>query len=44
MVGLSQLVLDHRPWLSDLEINPLIVLGNNEGARAVDVRAVRRNA
>jgi acyl-CoA synthetase (NDP forming) len=44
MVGLSQLFLDHRPWLSDLEINPLIVLGRNEGARAVDVRAVRRNA
>ena len=44
MVGLSRLFLDHRPWLSDLEINPLIVLGNNEGARAVDVRAVRRNA
>ena len=43
MVGLSQLFLDHRPWLSDLEINPLIVLGTNEGARAVDVRAVRRN-
>jgi acetyltransferase len=43
MVGLSQLFLDHRPWLSDLEINPLIVLGKNEGARAVDVRAVRRN-
>jgi acyl-CoA synthetase (NDP forming) len=42
MVGLSQLFLDHRPWLSDLEINPLIVRGNNEGARAVDVRAVRR--
>jgi succinyl-CoA synthetase beta subunit len=42
MIGLSQLFLDHRPWLSDLEINPLIVLGNNEGARAVDVRAVRR--
>jgi hypothetical protein len=38
MVGLSQLFLDHRPWLSDLEINPLIVLGSNEGARAVDVR------
>jgi succinyl-CoA synthetase beta subunit len=44
MVGLSQLFLDHRPWLSDLEINPLIVLGANEGVRAVDVRAVRRNA
>src|SRR3954470_4930263 len=44
MVGLSQLFLDHRPWLSDLEINPLIVLEKTEGARAVDVRTVRRNA
>jgi len=44
MVGLSQLFLDHRPWLSDLEINPLIVLDSNEGARAVDVRVMRRNA
>jgi acyl-CoA synthetase (NDP forming) len=42
MTGLSRLFLDHRPWLSDLEINPLIVLGRNEGLRAVDVRVVRR--
>lgn len=42
MTGLSRLFLDHRPWLSDLEINPLIVLAQNEGARAVDVRMVRR--
>ncbi len=31
MTGLSRLFLDHRPWLSDLEINPLIVLAENEG-------------
>ena len=43
MVGLSRLFLDHRPWLSDLEINPLIVLGKTEGVRAVDVRVVRRS-
>ncbi len=42
MVGLSGLFLDHRPWLSDIEINPLIVLARNEGARAVDVRVVPR--
>jgi acyl-CoA synthetase (NDP forming) len=42
MTGLSRLFLDHRPWLSDLEINPLIVLGKNEGVRAVDVRVVPR--
>ena len=42
MTGLSRLFLDHRPWLSDLEINPLIVLAQGEGVRAVDVRVVRR--
>jgi succinyl-CoA synthetase beta subunit len=42
MVGLSRLFSDHRAWLSDLEINPLIVLAAGEGVRAVDVRPVRR--
>ena len=42
MTGLSRLFVDHRAWLSDLEINPLIVLAQGDGARAVDVRAVRR--
>jgi succinyl-CoA synthetase beta subunit len=42
MTGLSRLFLDHRVFLSDLEINPLIVLGTGEGVRAVDVRMVRR--
>ena len=42
MTGLSRLFIDHRPWLSDLEINPLIVLAKDEGVRAVDVRLVRR--
>jgi len=42
MTGLSRLFIDHRPWLSDLEVNPLIVLGAGEGARAVDIRVVRR--
>ena len=36
------LFLDHRPWLSDFEINPLIVLAQGDGVRAVDVRVVRR--
>ena len=44
MTGLSRLFLDHRPWLSDLEINPLIVLAKGEGVRAVDVRVVRRKS
>jgi len=42
MTGLSRLFIDHRPWLSDLEINPLIVLAKDEGVRAVDVRVISR--
>jgi succinyl-CoA synthetase beta subunit len=42
MTGLSRLFLDHRAFLSDFEINPLIVLAKGEGARAVDVRLVPR--
>jgi len=42
MTGLSRLFADHRPWLSDLEFNPVMVLGQNEGVRAVDVRLLRR--
>lgn len=36
--GLSKFYLDHRPWLSDLEINPLIIRENGKGVRAVDIR------
>jgi acetyltransferase len=39
--GLSDFYLDHRDLLSDLEINPLIVLAKGQGVRAVDVRPVR---
>jgi acyl-CoA synthetase (NDP forming) len=42
MTGLSRLFTDHRAWLSDLEINPLMVLAEGQGARAVDVRVVGR--
>jgi acetyltransferase len=42
--GLSDFYLDHRHLLTDLEINPLIVLAKGEGVRAVDVRAVRAAA
>jgi succinyl-CoA synthetase beta subunit len=38
--GLSDFYLDHRHLLSDLEINPLIVLAKGHGVRAVDVRQV----
>jgi acetate---CoA ligase (ADP-forming) len=41
MVGLSRLFLDYRSWLSDIEVNPLIVGAVGEGVRAVDVRVVR---
>jgi len=42
--GLSDFYLDHRHLLSDLEINPLIVLAKGGGVRAVDVRPVPTNA
>jgi len=41
MCGLSAIFLDHRKTLSDLEINPLMVLAEGEGVRTVDVRTVR---
>ena len=44
MVGLSGLFLDHRDFLADLEVNPLIVGAVGEGVRAVDVRPVFRQA
>lgn len=40
VVGLSELYLTHRHLLSDLEVNPLIVLPEGQGVRAVDVRPV----
>lgn len=42
VAGLSQFYLDHRPWLAEIEINPLMVLANGEGVRAVDIRPVQR--
>ncbi len=36
--GLSDFYLDHRHLLTDLEVNPLIVLPKGNGVRAVDVR------
>jgi acetyltransferase len=40
IVGLSELYLAHRHLLNDLEINPLIILPEGQGVRAVDVRPV----
>ena len=42
VAGLSKIFLDHRPYLADLEVNPLIVLEQGNGVRAVDVRPVRK--
>jgi acetate---CoA ligase (ADP-forming) len=42
IAGFSRLFLAHRTALAELEINPLIVLGEGEGVRAVDVRVVWR--
>jgi acetyltransferase len=43
IAGLSRFFLDHRPFLAEIEINPLIVLADGEGVRAVDVRPIHRN-
>jgi succinyl-CoA synthetase beta subunit len=43
IAGLSRLFLAYRKAVAELEINPLIVLGEGEGVRAVDVRFVRRD-
>jgi acetyltransferase len=40
MCGLSALYADHRNHMTDMEINPLIVLEEGAGVRAVDVRIV----
>lgn len=42
ITGLSSIFVDNRNWISDLEINPLVVMAKGEGVRAVDVRVVRR--
>jgi len=37
--GLSTFYIDHRHTLADLEVNPLIVLEDGKGVRAVDMRS-----
>jgi len=44
MVGLSRVFTAHRNTLSDIEINPMIVLAEGQGVRAVDVRAIALGA
>jgi succinyl-CoA synthetase beta subunit len=41
MTGLSDLFANYRSWISDLEVNPLIVQQAGKGVVAVDVRVVR---
>jgi acyl-CoA synthetase (NDP forming) len=43
IASLSAFFVDHRTWLSDIEINPLIVLEDGRGVRAIDVRPVRKS-
>ena len=40
IVGLAKFFLDHRAVMHDIEINPLIVRPNGQGAVAVDVRVI----
>jgi len=40
IVTLSEIYLSYRELLDDLEINPLMVLEEGQGVRAVDVRTV----
>jgi acyl-CoA synthetase (NDP forming) len=42
MVGLSDIFLHYRDYLSDLEFNPMIVRARGEGLAAVDVRLIRK--
>ena len=43
ILSLSTFYLDHRTWLKDIEINPLMVLPKGYGVRAVDVRTALQN-
>ena len=42
ITALSDYFLENRSWLEEIEINPLMVLAEGKGVRAVDVRPVRR--
>lgn len=39
--AVSALFLDNRSWLRELEINPLTVLTQGQGVRAVDIRPIQ---
>jgi acetyltransferase len=42
ITGLSDLFVSYRSFLSDLEVNPLIVREEGRGVAAVDVRAIKK--
>jgi acetyltransferase len=42
VTGISALFSQYRSWLSDLEVNPLIVRQEGKGVAAVDVRMIKR--
>ena len=44
MTGLSRFFLAQQESFEDIEINPLVVLAEGDGVRAVDVRIVKRRA
>lgn len=44
VVRVGELFLEHDPPLADIEINPLVVLTNGRGVRAVDIRVVALEA
>ena len=44
MIDLSRLFIDQRGWMSDIEVNPLMVLAAGHGVRALDVRTIERKS
>lgn len=44
ITGLSALFAEYRSWISDLEVNPLIVREEGKGVAAVDVRMIRKQS
>ena len=43
-VGVGQFYLERRRWIEDFELNPLTVLPQGQGVRAVDVRLIKRSS
>ena len=43
LINLSRLATDLRPYISEIDINPLIVHGRGEGAKVVDCLFVRKS-